>query len=119
MSQNGSGSCRCFPTKKGVLPMAENVVIPTTFDASKLERVEALLQDLKQRASAANDAGDLFMVSVYNDLLQVASPIVVRAKARLEREQKAVLNKAERELRKAEREARKRQQETGATTASN
>jgi len=100
--------------------MADNVtVIPTTFDASKLERVEALLQDLKQRASAANDAGDLFMVSVYNDLLQVASPIVVRAKARLEREQKAVLNKAERQLRKAEREARKRQQETGATTASN
>ena len=83
-----------------------------TFDPAKLESLEELLQDLKDRARKANDAGDLIMLAVYNDLVQVASKIVTRAYTRLEREQNAHLNKAEKALRKqqkAERDAAREQ----------
>ena len=76
----------------------------TTFDASKLERVASLLQELKADARAAEQAGDTYMLGVYSELLHVVSPIVVRAHARLERESQAAFNKAHKQLRKQERE---------------
>ncbi len=84
-------------------------------DPTKLERVADLLQDLKGRAQAAYQAGDLFMLAVYNDLLQVASPIVVKAHARLEREEKAALNKVEKTLRAQEKAAREAAQQQAQT----
>jgi hypothetical protein len=83
----------------------------TGFSVEKFERVQALLQGLKQDAQRANADGDMFMLSVYNDLLQVCSPIVVRSLARLEREEKAVLNKREKEMRKQAHEAREAQRQ--------
>lgn len=86
--------------------MADN----TTFTEEKLEKVQTLLRGLKEDAQKANEDGDMFMLSVYNDLLQVCSPIVVRSVARLEREEKAALNKREKEMRKQarlDREAQK------------
>ena len=86
--------------------MADSNGTGSGFSVEKFERVDDLLQRLKGEAREAHQAGDMFMLSVYNDMLQVCSPIVVKAKARLEREENAVLNKREKELRKAEREAR-------------
>jgi hypothetical protein len=77
----------------------------TSFDASKLERVQDLLRTLKEDARAAEQAGDTYMLGVYSELLHVVSPIVVRAHARLERESQAAFNKAHKQLRKQEREA--------------
>ncbi|MBA2396522.1 MAG: hypothetical protein H0V70_27675 [Ktedonobacteraceae bacterium] len=78
----------------------------TVFNAEKLEKVQALLQSLKEDAQKADADGDMFMLSVYNDLLHVCSPIVVKSLARLEREENAVLNKREKEMRKQVREER-------------
>ena len=89
--------------------------VPTSFDAAKIERVAALLQQLKEDARQAYDANDLYMLSVYNDLLAVASPILVKAQARIEREQKAVFNKREKQLRVSAKEEREKQKKT--TTA--
>jgi hypothetical protein len=77
----------------------------TAFDASKLERVASLLQELKADARAAEQAGDTYMLGVYSELLHVVSPIVVRAHARLERESQAAFNKVHKQLRKQERQA--------------
>ena len=81
------------------------MVNTTAFDASKLERVASLLQELKADARAAEQAGDTYMLGVYSELLHVVSPIVVRAHARLERESQATFNKAHKQLRKQERQA--------------
>ncbi len=75
-----------------------------TMTAEKVDRVNALLQELKTDARKAIEEGDLFMAGVYKELLRVTSPIVVNATARLEREEKAQINKDEKALRKAERE---------------
>jgi hypothetical protein len=83
----------------------------TGFSVEKFEKVQDLLQGLKQDAQKANADGDMFMLSVYNDLLQVCSPIVVKSLARLEREEKAALNKREKEMRKQAREAREAQKQ--------
>jgi hypothetical protein len=82
----------------------------TTPADDKFEKVQEVLQGLKDDARKADADGDVFMLSVYNDLLQVCSPIVVKTLARLEREEKAVLNKQEKAMRKkarAEREAQR------------
>lgn len=76
------------------------------FTVEKFERVDDLLQGLKKDAREAADQGDTFMVSVYEKLLAVCSPIVNNAKARLEREDRAAINKQMKELRKKDREAR-------------
>ena len=81
------------------------------FTTEKFEKVQELLQSLKDDAQKAHADGDMFMLSVYNDLLQVCSPIVVKSLARLEREEKAILNKQEKEMRKAAQEARKAQKQ--------
>ena len=79
---------------------------PANSGAIKLDRIEDMLRTLKGDARQANEQNDLFMVSVYNDLIAVMSPIVVRAHARIEREDRATFNKAEKLMRKAEREAK-------------
>jgi hypothetical protein len=79
------------------------------FTVEKFEKVQDLLRGLKEDAQKAHAEGDMFMLAVYNDLLQVCSPIVVKSLARLEREEKAVLNKHEKEMRAAEQQRRKAQ----------
>ncbi len=76
------------------------------FTVEKFERVDDLLQGLKKEAQEAADQGDTLMVSVYEKLLSVCSPIVTNAKHRLEREDRAEIRKREKELRKRDREAR-------------
>ena len=78
----------------------------TPFKPERLDRLKELLQDLKERAQAAHQAGDTYMFSIYNSLVKVTSPIVVNATARLERESKAALNKAENAMRLKERQAK-------------
>ena len=70
-----------------------------------LERVTDLLTGLKEDARQAESEGDVFMLGVYNELVGVVSPIVVRASARLVRQEKAEINKAHRNLRKQLRAA--------------
>jgi hypothetical protein len=79
-------------------------------DHSQIEKVADLLSKLKAEARAANDAGDVFMLGVYKELVKVCSPIVMRAYARAEREENAAINQAHKGLRKAEREARAEQE---------
>jgi hypothetical protein len=76
------------------------------FSVEKFEKVQELLHGLKEDARKAHADGDMFMLAVYNDLLQVCSPIVVKSLARLEREENAALNKHEKEMRKQAREER-------------
>lgn len=76
------------------------------FTVEKFERVDDLLQGLKKEAREAADQQDTFMVAVYEKLLAVCSPIVNNAKARLEREDRAAINKQMKVLRKKDRAAR-------------
>jgi hypothetical protein len=85
--------------------------VVSALNAEKFEKVQSLLQSLKDDARKANDEGDLYMLAVYNDLLQVCSPIVVTALARMEREEKAELNKREKAMRKQAREEREAQKQ--------
>ncbi len=82
------------------------------FTTEKFEKVQELLRGLKEDAQKASSDGDMFMLAVYNDLLKVCSPIVVKSLARLEREENAALNKQEKEMRKQEREARTAQKKS-------
>lgn len=73
-----------------------------------VDDAEKLLDELKGRARQAHDAGDAFMLGLYNELLRVCSPVVVRAIARAEREEKAAINKAHKELRKSQSEQKQK-----------
>ena len=88
--------------------MAETI---SGLNTEKFEKVQELLQSLKDDARKAHDEGDMFMLAVYNDLLQVCSPIVVKSLARMEREEKAELNKQEKEMRKLARQEREAQKQ--------
>lgn len=68
---------------------------------ASLDRVDALLTDLKTRASAAQEAGDVFVMGVYVEIISVVSPIVRKAHNRLERENLAAIRKARKEMRTA------------------
>ena len=74
-------------------------------DAAKLSHIEGILKDFKEDARKAEQEQDLFMLSIYNRLLKVMSPIVTNAYERIERDDKAAVNKAERLLRRQRREA--------------
>lgn len=65
----------------------------------RLERLEELLEDMKADARKCHDEKDFFMLGVYERLLAVASPIVVKASARAEREELAALRKARKDMR--------------------
>jgi hypothetical protein len=70
-----------------------------------IENAKELLAKLKQEANSAHQSGDMHMLDMYNELLKVASPIVMRYLARKERNEKADINKKRAELRRAKREA--------------
>ena len=71
----------------------------------QIQDVEGLLATLKGKAAEANKANDVYMSTVYAELVKVVSPIVVRAHARLHRESTAGYNKTAKELRKKANEA--------------
>ncbi len=70
-----------------------------------IENAKSLLRKLKEEASKAHETGDILMLDMYNELLKVASPIVMRYLARKERAEKAEINRLRGELRKSKREA--------------
>ena len=74
----------------------------STVTRERLDRLTALLEDMKADAEKAHSEGDVFMLSVYEQLLAVASPIVVRANARAEREGLAALRKVRKQLRQGQ-----------------
>jgi hypothetical protein len=82
--------------------MANNTTPVTPED---IEAVSGILRELKERAAAAHKDNKLLIHSVYVELLNVASPIVVKLHARVEREDRASFNKNYKESRKAAREA--------------
>jgi ribosomal protein L22 len=67
----------------------------------QLEDVASLLQTLKGKAQDSLNANDVYMSSVYAELVKVVSPIVTRAYARKDREEKAAINKGVKMLRKS------------------
>jgi hypothetical protein len=67
--------------------------------AQSAEEARDLLQEIKERARKAHEDGNVFMMNVLTQLLTVASPIVVKAIARAEREERAEINKSHKELR--------------------
>jgi CRISPR/Cas system-associated endonuclease Cas3-HD len=66
---------------------------PETAKAN-LQRVEDLLENLKEDAQKAIAEKDVYMLGVYQEILKVVSPITTRAAARLRREDQAAINKS-------------------------
>lgn len=83
--------------------MANKPTKPIT--PQQVQDVENLLQTLKDKAQAANQAGDVYMNSIYAELVKVVSPITTRAHARMHREDRARINKGVKDLRKADQKA--------------
>lgn len=75
--------------------------IDPTSTRKNVERVQGLLEAMKQDAQAAAQAQDAYMLSVYEELLSVASPIVMKAIHRLEREELASIRRSLKEAKKA------------------
>jgi hypothetical protein len=67
----------------------------------QIQDVEGLLNTLKGKAAEANKASDVYMSTIYAELVKVVSPIVVKAHARLHRESRAEFNSKAKALRKA------------------
>lgn len=80
--------------------MPDQPIKNTKLTHEQLDRVSDLLQGLKEDARKADAEGDSFMLGVYKELLAVTSPIVVKAFARLEREERAEINKAHKAMRR-------------------
>jgi hypothetical protein len=95
--------------------MANKQVQPIT--SQQLQDVEDLLQTLKEKAHMANQAGDVYMNSVYADLVKVVFPIATRAHARRHREDRARINKGVKELRKSGQKSAPRASKTHNTSA--
>ena len=72
--------------------------------ARKVEEAKDLLEEIKDRARQSHEQGNIFMLNIYQKILKLSSPIVVRAVARAEREELAELNKNATELRAQTRE---------------
>ncbi|HEU5379300.1 MAG TPA: hypothetical protein VFV38_28090 [Ktedonobacteraceae bacterium] len=77
--------------------------IMTPLGDKQVQDVESLLHTLKEKANDAYQAGDVYMNTVYAELVKVVSPIVVRAHARMHREDRARINKNAKSLRKGEK----------------
>ena len=84
---------------------------------------ENYLKELKEKAFEAHKRNDVFMMSLYTDVLKVVSPIVTRSIARAMREERAELNSLHSELREKaaaerekKREAKRNQTRRNATT---
>jgi hypothetical protein len=72
----------------------------TPITEKQVQDVAGLLTTLKGKAGEAHQAGDVYMSTVYADLVKVVTPIVDRAHARMLREDKARINKNAKSLRK-------------------
>jgi len=64
-----------------------------------VEKAEALLAEMKDRAMEAHKKGDKFTMSLMQELIKVTSPIVTKAVARFHREERSRINNLARELR--------------------
>ncbi len=82
--------------------MAKPTLSPVT--DKDVASVEELLRELKSRAKAASDAKNVVMLGVYANLVKVISPEVSRLRARVDREDRAAINRDHKEQRKAMRE---------------
>ena len=69
-----------------------------------VEKLEAVLANLKVQAKEAHDEEDVFLLSAYTELIGVVSPIVTKAVARQHRESRAKINAAHKALRAKVRE---------------
>lgn len=77
------------------------------FTRDMVRDAEGLLQRLKDEAHKAHEQGNVFMLDVYTQLVSVTSPIVTNALERVEREEKAAINRARKGLRKSIRDGKK------------
>jgi hypothetical protein len=88
--------------------MAATAIEPTVSEQD-LEELATLLSELKTRANDANDKSNVVMLGVYASLVKLVAPEVERLRARVEREDRAAINKKHKELRKARRDAQAQQ----------
>jgi hypothetical protein len=79
--------------------MATNMNQQDDSTSHKVEEARDLLEEIKGRARQAHESGNSFMMNIYQKILKVSSPIVVKAVARAEREELAQINKNATELR--------------------
>jgi hypothetical protein len=64
-----------------------------------VEKLEAVLANLKVQAKEAHDEEDILLMSALTEMIGVVSPIVTKAIARQHREQRAKINAAHKKLR--------------------
>ncbi|HVB20578.1 MAG TPA: hypothetical protein VNG51_01350 [Ktedonobacteraceae bacterium] len=81
--------------------MAINKATPIT--EADVDAARELLSEMKHRANQAHDDGNLIMLSVYADMIRLISPKVSQLRERLEREDRAGINRQHRDLRLARR----------------
>ncbi|HVB20386.1 MAG TPA: hypothetical protein VNG51_00385 [Ktedonobacteraceae bacterium] len=72
----------------------------TTVSEKDLDELNALLHDLKVRANEAHSRNNVIMLACYAELVKVVAPIAERLRARVEREDRAGINRKHRVLRK-------------------
>lgn len=77
------------------------------FTREMVRDAEGLLQRLKDEARKAHQESNVFMLDLYTELVRVTSPIVTNALERIEREEKAAINRACKGLRKSLRDGKK------------
>jgi hypothetical protein len=68
-------------------------------ETTSVEKAEALLAEMKDRAMEAHRTGDQFTMSLMQELIKVTSPIVTKAVARFHRAERSRINNLARELR--------------------
>ena len=69
-----------------------------------VEKLEAILANLKTQAKTAHDEEDVLTMSALTEMIGVCSPIVTKAIARQHREARAKINAAHKKLRAKVRE---------------
>jgi hypothetical protein len=74
------------------------------FNPDSLNAAQDVLMDLKNKTKQAEQRGDAFTFSLMNELIRHVSPIVTKAFARREREERAEFNAAAKALRAKFRE---------------
>lgn len=82
--------------------MATNNKLPPITEAD-VDEAYQLLGEMKVRANQAADNKNVVMLSVYADMIKLISPKVSQLRERLEREDRAGINRQHRDLRLAHR----------------
>ncbi len=72
---------------------------------------EDLLAELKGRAEEAHRRGNVFTLTLMQELIKVTSPIVTKAVARFHREERARINQMAKEVRAQSRDSSPRRRE--------